>query len=141
MSSLGRAYSKADFVSFYGGTAEWDRSPVYHPPAPSEHQKSAVEAKAEALLHSKTGQKMQAAAADWGLPASSEDAAELDKQAASFLGSFVTAAPASASRPPRRGVPALAVAGAAGLAAAALATAWKVSARRPAASPAGPSLV
>ena len=49
MSSLGRAYSKADFVSFYGGTAEWDRSPVYHPPAPSEHQKSAVEAKAEAL--------------------------------------------------------------------------------------------
>lgn len=147
MSSLGRAYSKADFVSFYGGTAEWERSPVYHPPAgpggaaPSEHHKSATEAKAEALLHSKTGQKMQAAAADWGLPASSEDAAELDKQAASFLGSFVTAAPASASRPPRRGVPALAVAGAAGLAAAALAAAWKVSARRPAASPAGPSLV
>ena len=81
MSSLGRAYSKADFVSFYGGTAEWERSPVYLPPAgpggaaPSEHHKSATEAKAEALLHSKTGQKMQAAAADWGLPASSDTAA------------------------------------------------------------------
>mmetsp|Transcript_37550 Transcript_37550/g.121375 ORF Transcript_37550/g.121375 Transcript_37550/m.121375 type:complete len:201 (+) Transcript_37550:1-603(+) len=27
----GRAYTKADFISFYGGTAEWERSPVFRP--------------------------------------------------------------------------------------------------------------
>ena len=71
-------------------------------------------------------------AIEWALFGAARTGVLLDRLAAAE-----SAAGLSASRPPRREVPALAVAGAAGLAAAAVAAAWKVWARRPAASPAG----
>ena len=42
--TIGQAYTKADFISFYGGTAEWDRSPVFQAPVGSKKRESGKKA-------------------------------------------------------------------------------------------------